>query len=225
MQDATTLNSTIKFLLVRHGQTDWNAVGRIQGHSDIPLNPIGLVQAEECATRLHAEFYDTDGSLAIVSSDLQRAHQTAQAIAHKLGTSIPQIPFIVNPALRERHYGVLEGLTHLEIQQQHPIFFHQWRNRDVDARFIVDAAGRESESLFMLRNRAVTALNNLAQHFLSQTGAPVRTVIVVSHGGFIDTVMRVVRRMSLSEARRVEVTNASVHRVHWDEGVLSYQHS
>ncbi len=89
-------------LLIRHGETEWNRKGLIQGFSNIPLNENGLSQAQHLADRLHRDHPDI---AHIYSSDLDRAHQTACPIAEKLGLSI-----IKTPLLRERGYGLAEGL-------------------------------------------------------------------------------------------------------------------
>jgi 2,3-bisphosphoglycerate-dependent phosphoglycerate mutase len=88
-------------LLVRHGETDWNAAGRLQGHTDQPLNDFGRRQAAALGDQLA-----DDGVAAIYTSDLARARETAEIIASRL-----QLPVIADPALRERNWGTWEGLT------------------------------------------------------------------------------------------------------------------
>jgi 2,3-bisphosphoglycerate-dependent phosphoglycerate mutase len=88
-------------LFVRHGETDWNADGRLQGHSDRPLNDYGRRQARELAERLAGE-----GAAAIYTSDLARAKETAEIIGARLG-----LPVVTDPDLRERNWGSWEGLT------------------------------------------------------------------------------------------------------------------
>jgi probable phosphoglycerate mutase len=88
-------------LLVRHGETDWNAAGRLQGHTDRPLNDYGRTQATKLAEQLAG-----DGIAAIYSSDLARARETAQILAERLG-----LPVVVDPDLREKNWGTWEGLT------------------------------------------------------------------------------------------------------------------
>ncbi|TMQ05877.1 MAG: histidine phosphatase family protein, partial [Deltaproteobacteria bacterium] len=89
-----------RILLARHGQTSWNALGRLQGHTDIELNDVGREQARELAARLaSAEL------TAVWASDLARARQTGEIVAAALGLAPPT----VDPDLRERHYGVFEG--------------------------------------------------------------------------------------------------------------------
>jgi broad specificity phosphatase PhoE len=88
-------------LLVRHGETDWNASGLLQGHSDQPLNDFGRRQARELADRLEG-----DGVAAVYASDLSRAKETAEIVGAKLG-----LPVVVDSDLRERNWGNWEGLT------------------------------------------------------------------------------------------------------------------
>ena len=88
-------------LLVRHGETDWNAEGRLQGHTDRPLNDYGRRQARELAERLAGEQVD-----AVYASDLVRARETAEIVAGRLG-----LPVGVDPDLREKDWGTWEGLT------------------------------------------------------------------------------------------------------------------
>ena len=88
-------------LLVRHGETDWNAAGRLQGHTDRPLNDYGRRQAKELAERLAGE-----GADAIYASDLVRAKETAEIVGERLGLTVA-----VDPDLREKDWGTWEGLT------------------------------------------------------------------------------------------------------------------
>ena len=91
-------------LLVRHGETDWNAEGRLQGHTDRPLSDFGRRQAHELAEELDGEELE-----AIYSSDLARARETAEIVGRKLG-----LPTVLDPDLREKDWGTWEGLTAAE---------------------------------------------------------------------------------------------------------------
>jgi broad specificity phosphatase PhoE len=91
-------------LLVRHGETDWNADGRLQGHTDRPLSDFGRRQAQQLAAELEGEELE-----AIYSSDLARARETAEIVAERLG-----LPVALEPDLREKDWGNWEGLTAVE---------------------------------------------------------------------------------------------------------------
>jgi broad specificity phosphatase PhoE len=96
-------------LLVRHGQSEWNATGRWQGQADPPLSDLGRQQALDAAARV--------GSVdVVVSSGLMRALETARIIADQVGVG----PVVVEPDLRERHVGEWSGLTHVEIEAAYP---------------------------------------------------------------------------------------------------------
>jgi probable phosphoglycerate mutase len=92
------------FLLVRHGETDWNADGRLQGHTDRPLSDYGREQARQLADKLAGE-----GLAAIYASDLARARETAEIVAARL-----QLQVVLDPDLREKDWGNWEGLTSTE---------------------------------------------------------------------------------------------------------------
>lgn len=93
-----------QLLLVRHGETDWNAEGRLQGHTDRPLSDFGQRQAARLADELAAEEFD-----AIYASDLARARETAEIAAERL-----LLPVVLDPDLREKDWGTWEGLTSME---------------------------------------------------------------------------------------------------------------
>ncbi|GED33344.1 histidine phosphatase family protein [Brevibacillus centrosporus] len=125
--------------LIRHGETEWNQIRRIQGHSDIDLNELGLRQAEQVARRFQGEIIH-----AVYSSDLSRARVTASRIAEQSGSSIS-----TRMTLRERCYGEWEGLTYEEIR----------------ARFEAqDEAACGIETFEDMQSRAVTALTEVASN-------------------------------------------------------------
>lgn len=104
-------------VLWRHGQTDWNASRRLQGQSDIELNETGRTQAATAAPRI-AEL----GPTRIISSDLERASRTAAALGDITG-----VPVETDARLRERSFGLWEGMTHGEIEEGWPEAFRAWR--------------------------------------------------------------------------------------------------
>jgi len=93
-----------RLLLVRHGETDWNAEGRLQGQTDRRLSVFGRRQARQLAEELDGEEFD-----AIYASDLARARETAEIVGERLG-----LPVVLDPALREKDWGTWEGLTPVE---------------------------------------------------------------------------------------------------------------
>lgn len=163
---------TTTLLLIRHGQTDWNAAGRWQGHTDIPLNEKGLAQAEALARRLH------DWPIkAIYTSDLQRASATAQAISQTTGASV-----ITDVAWRERFAGDLEGHTWEEIRTQMPEIWAVLRQGSGEA--------PTGETYSELRQRVAAAYQSiLDQH-------PDEMIAIVSHGGTLHNFISYILGMS-----------------------------
>lgn len=143
---------------IRHGKTDWNALGKIQGQTDIPLNEEGIRQARLLADRLAQDVHRWD---AVISSDLARAYRTASIIADKLN-----IPLLEpDERLRERFYGEVEGTTEKERLER---WGDDWRAMDT---------GKEPDESVRARGRA----------FLDEQYErnPDRHLLVVSHGSFL----------------------------------------
>ena len=157
-----------RVLLVRHGQSEWNAVGRWQGQQDPPLTDLGRRQARSAATALGA----ID---AVFASDLQRAAETATIIATELGV----LPIVVDPGLRERHAGEWEGLTRAEIERDWPGYLDP--PADAHVGFASSGPRRPPswESDDSVLDRAVAALGRI--HDLIGDG----DALVVTHGGLI----------------------------------------
>ena len=192
----------MKIILIRHGETAWNAERRLQGHLDIPLNAEGERQARLLAGALAAEPIDL-----IFSSDLQRARQTAQAVATLRG-----MPLQIEPGLRERCYGGFEGLLYSEIEQRFPAEFAAWQARDVDA--ILPTGKNCGESFRQFYARATTAILGLAQAHAGQT------IAMVAHGGVLECAYRMALDLPLETPRDFKVFNASINRFHLEEGRL-----
>ena len=142
-----------EILLTRHGQTDWNLGGRVQGHTDIPLNATGVAQARALADELAAEQL-----VAVYSSDLGRARDTAAIVAELHGLAVT-----VDPDLREKNFGSWEGLTDTEIGERFP-----------DA---VRGRWGDGETTDAVGVRAVAAVDRIRELH------PIGGVLVVSHGG------------------------------------------
>lgn len=186
--------------LIRHGETDWNVAGRLQGQLEVPLNARGRRQAELLAARLGREHAAAPFS-ALFTSDLGRARETAEATATVLG-----LPAIPREELRERHFGVMSELTLPEIEAQHPELFARLRVRDAE---FVPTGG---ESLAQTYARTMRVLSAIASEW------PGAQVIVVSHGGVIDSAWRAAMGVTLSVKREHELFNASINRVRVTEG-------
>ncbi len=178
-------------LLIRHGETAWNAEHRIQGRLDVPLSTTGLWQTGRLAQRLAEEPID-----AIVSSDLARAWMTGAPLADARG-----LEMIAEPRLRERAFGIFEGKTLDEIAAQHPDELAAWRSREIDWRI------PEGESAAEFIARVLAAIREIAQ---AQRG---RTVAVVTHGGVLDVVYRNARALPWDAPREHLMLNASINRL------------
>src|SRR5258708_2650508 len=127
-----------RLCLVRHGETAWNAEARVQGQLDVPLGETGLAQARAVASALRSESFS-----AIYSSDLMRARQTAAPAAKRLGLEV-----FLDPRLRERHYGVFQGMTYAEAKERVPEGYARFRAKDPQ----YDFATGESLSRFNRRS-------------------------------------------------------------------------
>jgi probable phosphoglycerate mutase len=152
--------------LARHGETSWNREGRWQGHTDIALNETGLGQARALGELLRGR-----DIARIHASDLARARQTAETVAAILGVT----ELVVDPALRERSFGVFEGLTRQECEERHPDL---WRSYRADPRHVPPGA----ESQEALVDRMHEAVARAAALRREGDAGP---VLVVSHGGSI----------------------------------------
>ncbi len=188
----------MEILLIRHGETDWNRLRRMQGHVDTPLNEEGLRQARALGLALAAEKPD-----AIYASDLMRARMTAQpaADAHQMDVRL-------DADLRERCYGAFEGLMYEEITQRYPEDFAAWHARDLHRRF--PAGEREAETLQEFHHRSVTVLERIARRHSQGR------IIVVTHGGVLDCVYREATGMPVNARRDFETINAAINRLRWD---------
>lgn len=187
-----------ELILIRHGETDWNRELRFQGQLDVPLNAIGQEQARRVAERLAQEAIHQ-----LVSSDLQRARQTADAVAQRQGARLQFDP-LLDAALREQHFGMAEGLRVPEIKAAHPQAWDQW------VRFDADYAFEGGESTRQFHARVMVALSALAQRH------PDQTLVVVTHGGVLDMVYRSARGLPLSGPRQSDIPNAGMNRVRLD---------
>ena len=183
-----------EILLIRHGETVWNEQGRMQGQHDSPLTPLGLQQARQLGRRLkHVSF------TALYSSDLGRAHQTARCIADATGHDI-----VADEGLRERHFGIFEGMTNTEIKNAYPDLYEHFARRD--PHFCMP--GGESASSFSVR--CVGALESIALRHRGET------IVVVTHGLVLDSLYRSAVDMALDVPRGFPLLNCSLNTFRYD---------
>jgi len=177
-------------LLVRHGQSEWNAAGLMQGQTaHVPLTELGHAQAAGAAAELTALAADGVRPGALISSDLRRAVQTAEHCAAALGLPVQQIP-----ALREQGYGVLEGRPSREL----------W---DVVDWTDVDWSAEGGESLAQLHARVAGFLAALA------ADPPADVVVLVTHGDTIRAALAVAAGLGPADLPAVTPPNGSVTRL------------
>jgi probable phosphoglycerate mutase len=153
--------------LARHGETDWNAAGRWQGQTDVPLNENGEAQSRVLGERMRSE-----GIAAIASSDLLRARSTAEIVARVLGLGVSRL----DPDLREQHFGRFEGLTRDECRTRFP---EAWARYVADS----DTSPPDGESREALLARVVPAVHRIAEQFA-------RPALFIMHGGVMRALLR-----------------------------------
>ena len=188
----------LHLILVRHGETEWNAQRRYQGQSDIPLSEEGRRQANCVAERLACQKIDV-----VYASDLERAWETASIIAEP-----NQLQVCLEPRLRELNFGVLEGLTFDEAQIQYPEMIAAWLKD-----FNQPPQGAETIDLF--HARIVSLLDDLKQKHDDQT------LLLVGHGGSLSELLRVVLGLSREKRWYLEMENASLSEVSIAEDYVS----
>ena len=189
-----------EILLIRHGETVWNQQGRMQGQHDSPLTPMGLQQARQLARRMKEVDFT-----ALYSSDLGRAHQTARCIADATGHEV-----FADQGLRERDFGIFEGLTNAEIRVKYPDDHALFAKRDPEYRM----SGGESAAEF--RERVMRTLEAIVQRH------PGERIVAVSHGLVLDALYRTACGMALDVPRGFPLLNCSVNTFrHRPEGWLA----
>lgn len=181
--------------LVRHGESSFNAEGRIQGQSDTPLSELGRRQSQALAAALATEKID-----ALVSSPLRRAMETARPLADAL-----RLELRTDPRLKELHAGVFQGLVWAEIESRYPEAGAAWRSQDPDFRI----PGGESRRDLMRRGQealeAVRALD-------------LPKVVVVAHGGVLTAALKALLGVP-AERNPFLLYNGSISLVEWNSQV------
>jgi len=179
--------------LARHGETEWNALGRLQGANDVPLNERGREQALALGAALSRE-----GIVRVTASDLSRARQTGEVVARRLGVR----ELAIDPELRERSFGPFEGLTRLECEARFPEQWRAWRASSVAP------PGAEETSLVVARMKRA-----LLRCF--DRGGP---LLVVSHGAAMRLVLS-----ELTGETVAPIANGAIYRLEDRRGTFEVQ--
>ncbi len=177
-----------RVIIIRHGETEWNAINREQGQLDSPLTAKGIGQAERVARRLSSA-----GATALYTSDLGRAEYTARIIGAATGLTLR-----LDPRLRERHMGVFQGLTPTESDQRYPQERVAYRTDDT---YVIPGG----ESGQQRADRAFACLEELAVRH------PDETVIVVTHGGLLMGIVERTLGLPAGAARRFRKRNTAIN--------------
>lgn len=185
---------TTKVCIIRHGETDWNLAQRIQGQTDIPLNETGRAQALAMAfNSAHYQF------TAVYSSDLVRAIETANALAQREELEVKQLP-----ELRERHYGIFQGVLKNEAPKQFPKENTLYLARDLHYNF------ETGESLTEFARRVLTVFDWLVRHHTNQQ------IAVICHAGLLDVMYRNATGRPLDTERDFSIPNSALNWFHHD---------
>jgi probable phosphoglycerate mutase len=176
-------------IVIRHGETAWNRERRMQGITDTPLSELGRAQARALGRRLASH-----GFSALYSSDLSRARDTALAIAGRTGRGV-----VADPRLRERRFGIFEGLTAAEINSRFPAEHVRFTSHDPE----YEVPGGESARAFT--QRCLGCLAEIAERHGGEE------VVVVTHGLVLDSLYRAANGLDHGARRPVPLINASVN--------------
>jgi len=188
-----------RILLARHGESDWNAQGRWQGHADRPLTETGRIQAECLADRLAETPIDV-----IYSSDLRRAADTARIVGERLGT-----PVRLDAELREVDVGSWQGLSREDVENRSPEAFRRWRDGGT--------GWEHGETYEAMAERVMAALRRIA------CAHPDGHLLLVSHGGAIRAIHAAALGIGVSEYRRLQPVepNAGLSAVAVEDGRIA----
>lgn len=188
--------SKTEFYLVRHGETHWNAQSRMQGQQDSPLTEQGIAQAQAVSKRLRHIDFDH-----IYSSDLQRVVDTARPLVDVTGHDL-----LIEPRLRERHYGIFEGLTYADIEREHTELYEAYRAQRNEPDFVIPKA----ETIRQLIERGMTIFHDLAERHQGER------VAVFSHGGTLAAVLRTMLGVPIGGKQAFRLANGSISTVAWE---------
>lgn len=183
-----------RICFIRHGETDWNVERRIQGQRDIPLNETGVRQAMAMAfSAAHYAF------AAIYSSDLARARATAEKLAERDGIEVQPLP-----QLRERHFGIFQGLTAAQGLERHPEAHAHYLARDPEYDF------ETGESMLAFAGRVQSAVQEMTRQHAGEV------VAAVTHAGVLDILYRTATGRPLHTPRDFTIPNCALNWFRFD---------
>ena len=186
------MNKEVELWLIRHGQTDWNVEGRYMGHADIPLNMVGIQQAEDLRRTLQNESFDV-----LFSSDLLRARMTAEALNIQFGLEVR-----IDSRLREINQGEWEGHLIEDIKKR----YQDSTGVNLKA---VSIRPPKGETVVEVATRMADAANDICESFSGQR------VLLVSHGLAVATLICQARGISLEEVYHQIPENAKETQIIW----------
>jgi probable phosphoglycerate mutase len=186
-----------ELIAIRHGETEWNKLGKQQGHFDSPLTRTGVRQAQLVAKAIGRKDVDV-----VYSSDLGRALATAGIIAKKLHVKVH-----AEPGLRERGLGILQGMTLAGFKEKFPREYRKLRSNDPD--YIIP----RGESSLQSSTRLVSCLRRIVRKNKN------KRVLVVMHGGNLSSLFRYVLGIPLTQKRYFAIVNAGINRFVIDNDV------
>jgi broad specificity phosphatase PhoE len=189
----------VELILVRHGETNWNREGRVQGFSDIDLSDVGVQQARQLALSLKDA-----PILSIYSSPLIRAQSTARII-----NEYHHAPLYSEPGLMEMDQGDFEGLTFQELMACEKGFLQKWMSDPASVQM------PNGESFIELQGRAWKVIEGI----VAKSGS----ALVVSHNFTIAAILCKIKNVSLSQFRKVCVDTASRTIIRFENGVASIE--
>lgn len=185
-----------RITMVRHGETEWNVTMRLQGMKNSDLTKKGIRQARQAANALRKRDFDR-----LISSDQERAVKTAQQL-----NEYHHLEIETDPALRERNFGIMEGLTREEIMERYPETYHGYMDRKDSYRI------PEGETLIDFYARVTGGINRIVQMSEGQN------LLIVTHGGVLDCMMRMLFDIPLTTARNFSIYNGSINEFSYEQG-------
>ncbi|HMO60331.1 MAG TPA: histidine phosphatase family protein [Roseiflexaceae bacterium] len=186
----------MRLIIIRHGESEWNRIGRYQGQADAPLSALGLRQADALASRLCNEPFD-----AIYSSPLQRALKTGQAVAQHH----PAVPFVIEPALLEIHHGDWQGLMVDEVKERYAAGLAEWREHPTRAQM------PNGESFSNILKRVLDFKERIYQQYRDGI------VLISTHDVVVKILVADALGMNMDRINRIWVTNASISAIEYGD--------